>query len=69
MIQHGEAIIPLEVKSGDNVKAVSFKSYIDKHNPEAAVRLSTKEYLINGAIINIPLYFAGKILELVLCKV
>ena len=65
LIQHGEGIIPLEVKSGDSVKsAVSFKSYIEKHKPEAAVRLSNKEYLKNGALTNIPLYFTGKILEL-----
>jgi predicted AAA+ superfamily ATPase len=64
MIQHREAIIPLEVKSGDSVKAVSFKSYIEKHMPEVAVRFSTKGYLKNGAITNIPLYLVGKIFEL-----
>jgi len=64
ILQRGEAIIPIEVKSGGAIKAVSFKNYIDKHNPETAVRFSSKEYLKNGAITNIPLYFAGKICEL-----
>ena len=64
IIQHGETIIPLEVKSGNTKKAVSFKSYINKHNPNIAVRYSTQEYMINGAITNIPLYFVGKTLEL-----
>ena len=65
MLQHKESIIPLEVKSGGSKKAISFKSYIDKHNPQIAVRFSTNEYLVNGAITNIPLYFVGKMFELV----
>ena len=64
ILQHGESIVPIEVKSGGDKKAVSFKSYIDKHKPEIAVRFSAKEYLKNGAITNIPLYFAGRIFEL-----
>jgi predicted AAA+ superfamily ATPase len=64
VIQHGESIVPIEVKSGGNKNAVSFKSYIEKHKPQTAVRFSTNEYLKNGAITNIPLYFAGKIFEL-----
>ncbi|MDR0964289.1 MAG: AAA family ATPase [Clostridium sp.] len=66
IIQHGESILPLEVKSGESKNAVSFKNYIEKHKPEFAIRLSMKEYLKNGAITNIPLYFAGKIFELTL---
>ena len=65
ILQQGENIIPVEVKSGENKRAVSFKSYIEKHKPETAVRFSTREYLKNGAITNIPLYFAGKIFELI----
>jgi len=64
IMQRGESIIPLEVKSGGDKKAVSFKSFIEKHNPEVAVRFSIKEYLKNGAITNIPLYFVGKIFAL-----
>jgi len=65
MLQRGESVIPVEVKSGDNVNAVSFKSYIKKYRPEVAVRFSTKEYLVNGAITNIPLYLAGKVFALI----
>ena len=64
ILQRGESIIPIEVKSGTTKRAVSFKSYIDKYAPENAVRFSTNEYLQNGAITNIPLYFVGKIFEL-----
>jgi predicted AAA+ superfamily ATPase len=64
IIQHDETIIPIEVKSSGNKHAVSFKSYIEKHKPAIAVRFSTNEYLLNGAITNIPLYFVGKMFEL-----
>jgi predicted AAA+ superfamily ATPase len=65
MLQHGESVIPLEVKAGGNKNAASFKSYIAKYAPETAIRFSTNEYLRNGAITNIPLYFAGKLFELI----
>jgi predicted AAA+ superfamily ATPase len=65
IIQRDEAIVPIEVKSSGNKNAVSFKSYIDKHKPEVAIRFSTNEYIQNDAITNIPLYFVGKIFELI----
>jgi predicted AAA+ superfamily ATPase len=55
VLQHEESIIPIEVKSGGSKNAVSFKSYIAKHEPQVAVRFSTREYLKNGSITNIPL--------------
>jgi predicted AAA+ superfamily ATPase len=64
ILQRDEHIVPVEVKSGSNKNAVSFKSYIAKYNPGVAVRLSTNGLLKNGAITNIPLYFAGKVFEI-----
>jgi hypothetical protein len=64
ILQCEEKIIPIEAKSGENINAVSFKRYIEKYKPEISVRFSTKEYLKNGAITNIPLYFVGKMFEL-----
>jgi len=65
ILQHGEVILPIEVKSGENLRAISFKNYIEKYKPEISIKLSAKEYMKNDAIINVPLYFAGKTLELV----
>ena len=64
ILQCGETIMPIEVKSGENKNAVSFKRYIEKYQPAISVKFSTMEYIVNGAITNIPLYFAGKIFEL-----
>jgi predicted AAA+ superfamily ATPase len=63
MLQRGESVLPIEVKSGGDKNAVSFKNYIARHNPKTAIRFSTNEFLKNGAITNIPLYFAGKLFE------
>jgi len=65
VIQSGSKIVPLEVKSSKSKRATSFKNYIDKYKPEIAIRFSTNEYMVNGNITNIPLYFASKTMELI----
>lgn len=60
------SIIPIEVKAGLRTQAKSLKQYFLKYQPERAVIISTNplRYKKNEAIINIPLYLAGKISEL-----
>jgi hypothetical protein len=58
-------IIPVEVKSGENIKAGSFKNYLSKYAPAGAVMFSRLEYHKGGGFINLPLYLAGKIKELI----
>lgn len=65
VLQHGTAIIPIEVKGGEDKSAPSFKRYIADHQPECALRFSKRGYLKNGAITNLPLYLAGKVNELI----
>lgn len=65
IIQNGTEIVPVEVKGGENKKAGSFKGYIAKKNPAAAVRFSMRGYRHDGKITNIPLYLAGKMMELI----
>ncbi len=59
LIQSGTDIIPVEVKSGENKSAASFKAYIRDRQPGAAIRFSKRGYVTDGAITNIPLYLAG----------
>jgi hypothetical protein len=59
LLQHGTEVIPVEVKSGENKNAASFKSYIKARRPPAAIRFSKRGYSINGGITNLPLYLAG----------
>jgi predicted AAA+ superfamily ATPase len=65
VLQHSDHIIPIEVKSGGNINAISFKNYIKKYKPEIAVRFSTREYSKDGEITNIPLYLCGRIFSLI----
>ena len=58
-------IIPIEVKSGKGKRAASFKDYIARYQPRVAVRISGNGYVKDGMITNIPLYFAGKLMDLV----
>lgn len=64
ILQYGTQIIPVEVKGGADRSAPSFKRFIDKYQPETALRFSGRGYLKNGAITNLPLYLAGKTAEL-----
>ena len=64
LIQNGVDIIPIEVKSGEGKKAVSFKAFIRSRNPKTAVRFSRMGYVKDGNITNIPLYLASKMKEL-----
>ena len=49
-------IIPIEVKSGLNVKSQSLKIYREKFNPELAIRFSLKATKKDGNLLNISLY-------------
>jgi predicted AAA+ superfamily ATPase len=53
-----DGIIPLEVKSGDNVRSFSLQAYRDKYHPSYAVRFSTKNFGSANNIKSIPLYAA-----------
>ncbi len=56
--QIGSQIVPIEVKSGENVQAKSLKVYREKYQPKWAVRFSLKDLLIDreNGLINLPLF-------------
>jgi len=58
LLQAGNSIIPVEAKAEENLHAKSLKSYIEKHKPDAAIRLSMAGYRKDGRILNVPLYLA-----------
>ena len=65
LIQKGTDIIPVEVKSGEEKSAVSFKSYIKNRQPQTAIRYSKRGYVTDGDITNLPLYLAGMTKKLI----
>ena len=58
MVQHENAIIPIEVKSDENVKSRSLNVYRQKYNPEISVRYSLRNLQMKDGLINIPLFLA-----------
>lgn len=55
-----DEIIPIEVKSGENLKARSFKLFCEKFHPTKAIRSSLSEYHEESWLINVPLYTIGE---------
>ena len=50
--------IPIEVKSGDNVRSYSLNSYIKRYGTEYAIRVSRKNFGFENGIKSVPLYAA-----------
>ena len=51
-------ILPIEVKSSENVKAKSLKVFCERYKPASAYRISTKNFGFENGIKSIPLYAA-----------
>jgi predicted AAA+ superfamily ATPase len=56
VIQDEGEVIPIEVKSGENLKAKSFRLFCEKYKPSKAIRTSLSDYKEESWMVNIPLY-------------
>jgi len=56
VMQEGAEILPVEAKSGLNVRARSLKVYREKYRPAVALRFSMQNLRADDGLINIPLY-------------
>lgn len=56
LIQLGIDVIPIEVKSSENLQAKSLKAFIEKYNTTKNIRTSMSNYREEEKLINIPLY-------------
>ena len=56
VVQLEDIVIPIEVKSADNVKAKSLAVYISKYSPEYSIRVSAKNFGFANGIKSVPLY-------------
>lgn len=64
VIQIESNVIPVEVKAAKNLQAKSLKNYIEKYNPEIAIRTSMADYKKTENLIDLPLYALESILTL-----
>ena len=60
VVQHLGKVIPIEVKSNENLQAKSFKVYCRKYLPETAIRTSMSDFRKEDWFVNVPLYAIGK---------
>ena len=67
VVQSGGQVVPLEVKSGENVRASSLRYYGRKYPEETPlrVRLSLLGLRQDGNILNVPLYLADHAARLI----
>lgn len=56
MLQYKNEIIPIEVKSSENINNVSLKIYNEKYNPKTRIRFSMRNLNKDDNFINIPLF-------------
>lgn len=56
IIYNDDGIIPVEVKSGNNVKSTSLNLYMKEHKPKYGIRISAKNFGFENNIKSIPLY-------------
>ena len=56
VVDTGEQIVPIEVKSETNLRAKSLKTYRERFEPELSVRTSMADYKKEDWLLNLPLY-------------
>ena len=52
------SVIPVEVKKGTKVKAISMKTFVQEYKSPIAYRISSKNFGFGNGIKSIPLYAA-----------
>ena len=63
IVQRKQAVIPIEVKAEENLKAKSLKVYVEQFQPEQAIRFSMADYREQDWMVNVPLYNIESILD------
>jgi len=66
IIQYNDKIIPIEVKSGKNVKSESLNMYRTMYTPTCSVRASLKKYGVMDGLYSMPLYLIGSLSSVIL---
>ncbi|ACA32545.1 ATP-binding protein [Histophilus somni] len=56
VLQYKQAVIPIEVKAEENLKAKSLKVYVEQFQSEKAIRFSMADYREQDWMVNVPLY-------------
>lgn len=65
IIQHKNEIIPIEVKSSENINNVSLTRFNESNENKISVRFSARNLDKSGKILNIPIFMAEYIDKLI----
>jgi len=65
LVQYGNDIIPIEVKSDKNIKSRSLQLYHQKFNPILRIRYSLKNLSYQDGLLNIPHFMADYTAEII----
>lgn len=65
LVQYENDIIPIEVKSDENIKSRSLALYHQKYNPVVRIRYSLKNLSFRDGLLNIPLFLTDYTNELI----
>jgi uncharacterized protein len=65
VIQHQNEIIPIEVKSDENIKSRSLQLYHQKYQPRLRIRYSLKNLSFQDGLLNIPHFMADYTKEII----
>ena len=71
LVQYKNRIIPMEVKSYENVRSKSLAFYRKAYGPDLAVRYSLKNLSFDDGLIGIPLFLADyttRLIDIALSK-
>ena len=64
ILPYKNEIIPIEVKSGENIKSKSLAVYRKTYQPRISIRFSLKNLSFDEGLLNIPLFLADKTFQL-----
>jgi hypothetical protein len=56
-----DLVVPVEVKSGENVRSKSLAAYRERYHPAVAARVSLRNLGREGELLSVPLFLAGNI--------
>lgn len=63
LVQGSSSVVPIEVKAEENLQAKSLKAFVEKYNPQYAVRTSMSDYREESWLTNIPLYNIDRVMK------
>lgn len=60
LLQHEGELIPIEVKSAENIRGKSLSVYGEENNPKVKIRFSMRNLIQQEGLINIPLFLVDR---------